>query len=125
VIALLLSLAVVLILLSLPFPKAKASSALRRTAGLLLLLAFAPFVLLAIYHSLSECATANGGPVATVAAFVLISLIAYGALKARRFLTRPTGPMGPARRRSPTGKRLVIDEPRRNADPDPWNDFLT
>lgn len=121
-IALLLSLAVVLILLSLPFPKAKASSALRRTAGLLLLLAFAPFAFLAMYHSLSECATANGGPVATVAAFVLISLIAYGALKARRFLTRPTGP---ARRRSSTGKRLVIDEPRRNADPDPWNDFLT
>ncbi len=120
-IALLLSLAVVLILLSLPFPKAKASSALRRTAGLLVLLAFAPFVLLAMYHSLSECATANGGLVATVAAFVLISLIAYGALKVRRFLMRPAGP---ARRRSPTGKRLVIDEPSRNAESDSWDDFL-
>jgi hypothetical protein len=122
VIALLLSVAVVLILLSLPFPKARASNALRRSAGLLVFLAFAPFVLLAMYHSLSECATANVGPVAAVAAFVLISFIAYGALKARRFLTRPTGP---ARRRSPTGKRLVIDEPRRNAQPDPWDDFLT
>lgn len=120
-IAPLLSLAVVLILLSLPFPKARASSALRRTAGLLLLLAFAPFVFLAMYHSLSECATANGGPVATVAAFVLISLIAYGVLKARRFLMRPAGP---ARRRSLTGKRLVIDEPSRNAESDSWDDFL-
>jgi hypothetical protein len=120
--ALLLSLAVVLILLSLPFPKAKASSALRRTAGLLVLLAFAPFIFLAMYHSLSECANANVSPAATIAVFVLITFIAYGALKARRFLMRPTGP---ARRRSPTGKRLVIDEPRRNAESDSWDDFLT
>jgi hypothetical protein len=119
-IALLLSLAFVLFLLSLPFPKAKASSALRRAGALLVLLALSPFTVLVLYRSLAECAAANSGSFATVAAVVLLSVVAYIALKVRRFLARPPGA---PRRRSMSGKRLVIEEPVESARPPSWDDF--
>lgn len=119
-IALLMSLAFVLFLFSLPFPKARASSTLRRAGVLLVLLALSPFIVLVLYRSLAECAAANSSSVATVAAIVLLSLVAYIALRVRRFLARPPGA---PRRRSVTGKRLVIEEPAESARPPSWEDF--
>jgi hypothetical protein len=118
--ALLLSLAFVLFLLSLPFPKAKASSALRRAGGLLVLLALSPFVVLALYRSLAECAAANAGSFATVAAIGLLSVCSYVGLKARRSLTRPPGA---PRRRSVSGKRLVVEEVVETPRPSSWEEF--
>lgn len=119
-IALLLSFAFVFFLLSLPFPKAKASATLRRAGALLILLALSPLIFLVLYRSLAECAAANSGSFAMVAAIGLLSVVAYVALKVRRFFARPPGA---PRRRSVSGKRLVIEEPEETARPNSWEDF--
>lgn len=119
-IALLLSLAFVLFLLSLPFPTAKTSATLRRAGALLVLLALSPFIVLVLYRSLAECAAVNAGSFATVAAIGLLSVCSYVALKGLRFLTRPPGA---PRRRSVSGKRLVVEEVVEAPRPSSWEEF--